>query len=829
MANGFLNIPDWFSWENQGAGIAVAQLASDRPRDLIVMMVDNPPGQNQGLYRVGKHLDSDGNVIGGWTPWMNVPDWFPWENRGAGIAVTDLDGNGQLDLIIFMIDHAADQNHAYYRVGRHLDGDGNVTAGWSDWIKIPNWPAGENQYGNIAIADVSRSGRPDLLVLRVNHPSQPNQNNSAFYQIAWDLDAHGIASRWSSWIQVPDWFSQDNQGAGIAVADMRNLGQLDLVIFQIDNPPELNQAFYRIGEDLDAQGVVQGAWTPWMGVPGWFSWENQGGGVAPILHDGHRDLVVAMVDNPPQVNSGQYRMLELVDDPQRVGKWEVLPFDSEVLAIHAALLPTTGSVLFFAGSGNNPNRFKSPDFGDTTKKIWASVVWDSTVTPAPGTDDNFFHPNTLRDNNGRPLDFFCGGESFLPDGRLLAAGGTHQYANGQPFLGLKEAGLFDPQTKQWIHAPSMAHGRWYPTLVTLHDGRILVASGLDENGEINPTLEIYDPTTNTWQAPLQAPPEFAGLPLYAHLFELQDGRLFFTGGKMNDDDRGNLGPCLIDISTNPIGITPVGGLSLSDLILRNQSASVLLPPAQDQKVMIMGGGPTSRDRPATARADIIDLSNPHQPNLAYHPAQAMNLARMHLNAVLLPDHTVFVSGGAPKQEMKISASLQSEIYDPATDTWQLAAIAQIPRLYHSVALLLPDGKVIAAGGNPEQGKQVQWGPPADPNEELRMELYSPPYLFRSPRPVIDQAPQQIHYGQSFDINSSQAGNIQWVSLIKNGVTTHSFNTGQRLVDLAITAQGNDVITVTAEPNPTIAPPGWYMLFIVNQSKIPSVAKWVHLS
>jgi hypothetical protein len=110
-----------------------------------------------------------------------------------------------------------------------------------------------------------------------------------------------------------------------------------------------------------------------------------------------------------------------------------------------------------------------------------------------------------------------------------------------------------------------------------------------------------------------------------------------------------------------------------------------------------------------------------------------------------------------------------------------------------------------------------------------MELYSPPYLFRSPRPVIDLAPQQIHYGQNFDINSSQAGNIQWVSLIRNGVTTHSFNTGQRLVDLAIHAQGNGVITVTTEPNPTIAPPGWYMLFIVNQSKVPSVAKWVHLS
>jgi hypothetical protein len=99
---------------------------------------------------------------------------------------------------------------------------------------------------------------------------------------------------------------------------------------------------------------------------------------------------------------------------------------------------------------------------------------------------------------------------------------------------------------------------------------------------------------------------------------------------------------------------------------------------------------------------------------------------MHLNAVLLPDRTGFVSGGSPKQESEPLARLQSEIYDPATDTWRAMATATVPRLYHSTAVLLADGRVVAAGGNPEGGTSVPWVPP-DPTEEMRIEVFSPPY------------------------------------------------------------------------------------------------------
>jgi hypothetical protein len=133
-----------------------------------------------------------------------------------------------------------------------------------------------------------------------------------------------------------------------------------------------------------------------------------------------------------------------------------LPFHSGVLAVHAALLPH-GKVLFFAGSGSSAKRFESPLFGDETESIFMSVVWDP-----PG--NAFSHPPTLRTAANKPFDFFCGGDAFLADGRLLSAGGTLDYG---PFKGRKDVAVFDPHTAQWSFVAPMAHGRWYPTLLTL--------------------------------------------------------------------------------------------------------------------------------------------------------------------------------------------------------------------------------------------------------------------------------------------------------------------------------------------------------------------------
>jgi len=148
-------------------------------------------------------------------------------------------------------------------------------------------------------------------------------------------------------------------------------------------------------------------------------------------------------------------------------------------------------------------------------------------------------------------------------------------------------------------------------------------------------------------------------------------------------------------------------------------------------------------------------------------------------------------------------------------------------MYHSIALLLPDGRVVASGGNPDRGKQVGWEPP-DPNEELRLEVYSPPYMFHPNRPVIGSAPAKCKYGDVISIKSPQAGTIQSVNIIKNSVTTHSFNSSQRLVDLPIHSQKNGVIEAELTKSANVAPPGWYMLSILDKNRLPSVARWIQI-
>jgi hypothetical protein len=812
MPTDYITIPDWFSAENQGGGVAVSDLAGNGQHDLVVLMIDSPLGKNRGLFRVGRNVDGVGNVTGGFTPWIDVPDWFSFENQGAGITIADIDGDGKQDLIVFMIDNPPGQNGGFYRVGKALDVNGNVTGGWEPWIAIPDWFSFENQHGGIAVADLDGDGRPELLLIMVDNP--PGQNRG-IYRIGLKLDGQGnVTGGWTPWIDVPDWFSWENQGASIAVADLDGTGKHDLIVFQIDNAVDQNQAFYKIGKNVDINGNIA-EWSLWRGVPSWFAWENQGGGIAAMNRNGKPEMIVMMVDNPPGQNAGYYRVLPLDVDPRRDGKWELLGFPSGVLAVHAALLPT-GKVLFFAGSGSSATRFNSPDFGNMAKGIFTSVVWDPQAAPP----NNVVHPPTIFDAHHRPFDFFCGGDTMLPDGRLLSAGGTLGY---NPFIGRPDATVFDPKTEQWSFVAKMTHGRWYPSLISLGDGRVLAATGLTEApaNPHNQTLEIYSAVADQWQL-LHFAADFPQLPLYAHLFLLADGRVFFDGGHM--DDELLMEPCIIDLTKNPVQTTPVFGIH--DRNMRNQSASVLLPPAQDQRVMLVGGGPDGKQNKTDAidSVDIVDFKAPHP---AFTAAAPLNLPRLHLNSVLLPDRTVFVTGGSLKQEDAPLARLQSEIYDPATDTWTLTGACTVPRLYHSTALLLPDARVVTAGGNPEGGKHVQWN--QDPDEEMRIEIFSPPYLFKGGRPSIAAAPVEWKYGKTIKIESPDAGNLKWLSLVRNCVTTHSFDSNQRLVDVPIISQLGRVVEAKVTDNPNLLPPGWYMLFLVNNAGVPSVAQWIHIS
>ena len=307
MAGGFVPVPDWFAWENQDCGVAVADVDGDGQPDVVVLMVDNPPGQNAGLYRIGHQLAADGTVRS-WDPWIAIPDWFGWENQGAGVAVADVDGDGNLDLVVFVVDNPPGQNGAYYRIGHRLAADGTVS-GWGPWIAIPDWYGWENQGADIAITHLD--GQPALVVVVVDAPAG---QNTAYYRLGRGLAPDGtVTGGWTPWVAVPDWGYWENQGVGVAAADLDSDGRPELIVFALDNPVAENAGYYTVGWGLDSSGHAVDGWGPWSKVDGWGFWENQGAALA-VLEGAQPELVVLAVDNPPGQNAGYVRVVDLDTD-----------------------------------------------------------------------------------------------------------------------------------------------------------------------------------------------------------------------------------------------------------------------------------------------------------------------------------------------------------------------------------------------------------------------------------------------------------------------------------------------------------------------------------
>ncbi len=255
--------------------------------------------------------------------------------------------------------------------------------------------------------------------------------------------------------------------------------------------------------------------------------------------------------------------------------------------------------------------------------------------------------------------------------------------------------------------------------------------------------------------------------------------------------------------------------------MRNQSASVLLPPAQDQRVMIIGGGAYDMHNMAgaTGSTAIADLG---QANPAYLAAAPLMMPRMHLCATLLPDRTVLVNGGSMMEESAADAAFEAEIYHPdpggGAGAWSMAAPSRVPRLYHSVSLLAPDGKVVTAGSNPQRL-----------TEELRIEVYWPAYLFAGERPVCRPDQTEVGYGAALGAQAPNAADLASVALVRPGATTHSADVEQRLVDVPHQVTAPDRISLQLPASGNLAPPGWYMVFAVNTAGVPSEASWVHLT
>jgi Domain of unknown function (DUF1929) len=352
----------------------------------------------------------------------------------------------------------------------------------------------------------------------------------------------------------------------------------------------------------------------------------------------------------------------------------------------------------------------------------------------------------------------------------------------------------------------MHGGRWYPSLLALGDGRVLATSGLDGTSQLNLVPEIF--TAGAGWTPLAPSPHW---PMYGHLFLLADGRVFYSGGQYGDNN--GVRPAVWNLATN--ATTDVPGLPLPGS--RNQSASVLLPPAQEQKVMIIGGGPADMHNQAgaTASTAVADLRAAAP---SYVPAADLHMGRMHLCATLLPDRTVLVNGGAMMEETAAQAAFGAEIYHPGSGTWEMAADSRVPRLYHSVAVLLPDGRVVTAGSNP-----------ARKTEEMRVEVFWPPYLFAGDRPAVTPGQTEVGYGATLPVTVTDAAAVASAALLRPVATTHSSDLEQRLVDLPLTVTGATTLDLALPASPNLAPPGWYLLTVLDTAGVPSPAEWIRLS
>jgi hypothetical protein len=457
------------------------------------------------------------------------------------------------------------------------------------------------------------------------------------------------------------------------------------------------------------------------------------------------------------------------------GTWQRAPAPMPINPIHAALLHN-GKILVVAGSGNDP-----------TQNTFRVGLWDP-------------NSNSFSQGPNQSWDMFCNGMVVLPDGRAFIVGGNLQY---DPFEGLPNTAVYDPDSNQFFNKENMAQGRWYPTVLVLGDGRVMTFSGLNEQGQTNTQVEIYT-VGHGWSSPISAP---WTPPLYPRLHQLPNGKVFYSGSTTQSYifDPGNSSWSGVISSTN------YGGN-------RTYGSAVLLPLLPDNytpRVMIFGGG-----NPATASTEIIDLSSSN-PSWKYGPS--MSQPRIEMNATLLPTGQVLTVGGSLNDEDTSTASLQADLYDSHHNSMGSAGANAVPRLYHSVSLLLPDGTVWVAGGNPARGSY-----------ESSVEIYSPPYLFSdgsgtpANRPSITSVtPGTIGYGTTFEVQSPEAANVDAVVLMRNGSVTHAFDVDQRMIGLNVSLT-NGALQVTGPPNGNIAPPGYYMLFLMSHG-VPSVASFVQVS
>src|SRR5882724_6005752 len=445
--------------------------------------------------------------------------------------------------------------------------------------------------------------------------------------------------------------------------------------------------------------------------------------------------------------------------------------------VHAALCHT-GKVLFVTAD-------------ETT------VLWDPNNTAPSTFEDPVNQPHTMPDGYSQ----LCGHHVFLPDGRLLSVGGGGYGPNPAAHFGWK----FDPVAKSWSRtANAMSESKWYPTANILNDEKVLVTCG-----NTSGNMDIYDIATDTFATMTGDTKHFPNL--YPGLHLLPNSVMVYSRTGW-----GSAGPGGFATADNQTAFFTFTGASTgvwtniaTASVNRCKGMSVLLhsctPPYL--RIMVMGGV----DNATNNTYEILDATtltplSTWGPSTPFPDGEHRSLC----SAVLLPDGNVFACGGIQRVNSPCA------MYNPMSDSWSASAALPSTRDYHSAAILLPSGQVMVAG----------W-------QNTSIEIYSPPYLFAGPRPTITAVPPLVHHGQNFVIHSPHAASIAKVVLIRPMAITHQTDGEQRALEMPLTHDTAHAtqISLTAphggHPH-AVAPKGYYILFEVTNTGVPSEGKFIYL-
>jgi hypothetical protein len=581
--------------------------------------------------------------------------------------------------------------------------------------------------------------------------------------------------------------------------------QYDVSVWYKSTTPNVSLTLFRFD-------TVSNSWQYWTDLtnpPVSAAWNKVTVRTPPVPANTSRVTWGLSVYGVGTLTTDDYEMYDVtVPDPEPTctagaactkGSWTVNSMQSPVRSIHAVLMKN-GNVLLIAGSGNDPNAFAAGTFTSAVYNV-ATGTFTNVATPA---------------------DMFCSGHVQLSDGRILVMGGNKKYSTPTTdYQGLKTSYIFDPATNAYTRTNDMASGHWYPSATELGNGDVISLGGLGEDGAGTVATEYWNSAQNRWLGINEANQTWSFWGLYPAMILMQDGRLFYSGSHVFGNGLPGTGSSIYNYQANTI--TDVPGLQNKDA--RDQSMSVLLPPAQDQRVLTLGGGNINTNPDANRLTDIIDLKQgaPAQTPGPLIPTGTLTggvpetgaQGKMYVSAVILPDGKVFETGGGLHN--RADPVYEASMFNPQTNTFTAnMATDPVPRTYHSSAFLLPDGRVMAVGNNPGDG-----------SFDNRVSIYSPPYLYAGgTRPAITNVAQQNWaYGSSQTVTVN--GAVTKASLIRPAAVTHSSDPNQRYVELPMSVNGNS-LQLNLTSNPNLAPPGWYMLFVTNAAGVPSIAKWVHV-